>query len=309
MPVNDPSADPDAKPAVPNRRAKRVFLKLLRLSVTIYVGFCCAIYFLQGSIVFPAAKYQGTAQAIIRPERDSELIHLTTRDGDQVAAMFGPALLDNGSIDPEAAHRPTIIYFYGNGGAVAWSFGEFDHFRRLRANVLVPDYVGFGMSSGKPSEEKLYATADAAYDYVTHRPGIDSRKIIPVGWSLGGAVAIDLASRRQVAGLATFNAFTSMREMARQTMPWIPTTLLCKYDFANEKKISRISVPVFICNGMRDTLVPPVMSDRLARAAKGPVARVTIDSADHHTIFIAKPLDLFNAMRKFVNEVDGPPAP
>ena len=46
------------------------------------------------------------------------------------------------------------------------------------------------------------------------------------------------------------------------------------------------------------------MSDRLARAAKGPVTRLTIDTADHNTIFIAKPKELFQALGKFVDQVD-----
>ncbi len=253
--------------------------------------------------MFPAAAYQGKPEARIRPERDSEVLHLTTADGDSVVVIFGKALLKDGSPDPDANHQPTIIYFYGNGGAIAWSMQEFDQFRRLDANVIIPDFVGYGMSSGKPSEKTFYATADAVYDYITHRSDIDPKKIVSVGWSIGGAVAIDLASRKPVAGLATFNAFTSMREMARRTLPWIPTTLLLKHRFENEQKIAGISCPAFICNGKMDTLVPPTMSDRLAKAAKGPVVRVTIDTADHNTIFIAKPLDLFSAFQKFIDQM------
>jgi pimeloyl-ACP methyl ester carboxylesterase len=278
--------------------------RLIRIGVLVYLSLCLLIYFSQDWLAFPAHAYQGKSVATIRPERDNEIVHLTTSSGDKVVAIFGAALLDDGSPDPDAAHRPTILYFYGNGGAIAWSMDQFDQFRRLRANVLVPDLVGFGMSGGKPSEQNLYATADASYDYLIHRAGIDPHKIIPFGWSMGGAVAIDTASRKPVAGVATFNAFTSMPEMAHLVLPWFPSATMCKYRFENERKIAGISVPAFICNGMRDTLVPPTMSDRLAKAAKGPVTRLTIATADHNTIFIAKPKDLFAALRKFVDDVN-----
>ena len=39
---------------------------------------------------------------------------------------------------------------------------EFDQFRRLGLNVLIPEYVGYGMSGGKPSETGCRETADAA---------------------------------------------------------------------------------------------------------------------------------------------------
>jgi hypothetical protein len=266
------------------------------------------IYFAQNWLVFPAARFQGTPDAVIHPEPDSERLDLLTAQGDHVAGIFGRALLPDGSLDPHADQRPTILYFYGNGGAIAWSMIEFDRFRRLDANVLIPDFVGFGMSTGKPSEITLYATADASYDYLIHRRDIDPKKIIAMGWSLGGAVAIDLASRRSIAGLATFNAFTRLSAMARLLLPWFPTTPLLKYRFDNETKIATISCPVFICNGLKDTLVPATMADALGKAAKGPVTRVTIKTADHNTIFIAEPKDLFSALKIFVDQIaDKPP--
>ena len=81
-------------------------------------------------------------------------------------------------------------------------------------------------------------------------------------------MAIDLADRRPVAGLAVFNAFTTLREMAHKVMPYVDTNQILKYRFDNLQKIPSIHCPTFICNGTRDDLVPPEMSDRLARAAR-----------------------------------------
>jgi fermentation-respiration switch protein FrsA (DUF1100 family) len=287
-------------------RARRLALRVLRIVVIVYLVLCVLLYFGQDWLVFPAAKSQGTADAIIHPEHDSEQVDLRTVQGDHVAALFGKALLPDGSVDPQAATRPTIIYFYGNGGAIAWSMIEFDRFRRLDANCLIPDFVGFGMSSGKPSEVNLYATADASYDYLIHRGDIDSKKIISMGWSIGGAVAVDLASRKPAAGLVTFNAFTTMPAVAHLMLPWFPTSLFLKYRFDNATKIAGISCPVLICNGLKDTLVPATMADELARLAKGPVTRVTIKSADHNNIFSAEPKDLFSSLQIFVNQVANP---
>jgi uncharacterized protein len=221
-------------------------------------------------------------------------LHLTTTTGIPIAAVFGSAREPN---------RPTILFFYGNAGSVAWSEGEFDHFRKLDCNVLIPDLSGFGASGGKPSESNFYATADAAWDYLQSRPEIDKNKIIVVGWSLGGGIAIDLASRKTVAGLATFNAFTTLPAMARKVLPYIPTGLFLKYKFDNLSKIPQIHCPMFICNGKMDTLVPPEMSDQLAAAAGGPVTRLVIPTADHNTIFTAEPAVLWDAMGKWIDMI------
>jgi len=285
-------------------RWRRQALRLVRIAVIVYFGLCVVMFFLQDWMLFPGHASQGKAEAKILAERDTQTLQLTTADGDRVAAIYGSALLPSGDPDPESAHRPTLIYFYGNAGAIAWSMGEFDRFRRLDNNVLMPDFVGYGMSGGKPSEKSLYATADCAYDYILHRPDIDPHKIVAVGWSLGAAVAIDLCSRKPLAGLATFNAFTSLPQVARHLLPWLATTAIVKYQFDNERKIATINCPIFICNGMLDTLVPPTMSDSLAAAAGGPVTRLRIDAADHNTIFIAATNEPFYSLGKFIQDID-----
>jgi len=259
------------------------------------------VYFGQDWLLFPGASNQGSRETLVRQvDAGSELVHLAGPNNTHITALFGQAELADGRVDPDAAGRATILYFYGNGSCVAWSSWEMDHFRRLGVNVLCPDYLGYGMSDGKPSEANLYATADAAYDYLVHRPAAEAGKIIAVGWSLGGAVAIDLASRRPVAGLVVFNAFTSLGDMAHKTFPWLPTRLLVKYRLDNLAKIARITCPTFICNGVLDTLVPPAMSDRLAAAAGGTVTRLKIAEADHNSIFTASPKELLAAMRGFL---------
>ena len=71
----------------------------------------------------------------------------------------------------------------------AWPIAEteFDRFRRLGLNVLIPDYLGYGMSAGKASEIGCRETAETAYQALVSR-GFPPSRIIAGGWSLGGAV-------------------------------------------------------------------------------------------------------------------------
>src|SRR5437667_361235 len=84
--------------------------------------------------------------------------------------------------------------------------------------------------------------------------------------ALFAAAAIELAAHKPVAGLMTFSAFSSMKDMARRVLPFAPTSLMLKHHFENESKIRQIRCPILIVHGTRDSIVPFAMSTRLAAA-------------------------------------------
>ena len=88
--------------------------------------------------------------------------------------------------------HPTILFLHGNGGTRAHP-ARVRHYQayasRLRANVLAPDYRGYGDSTGAPSEAGLVLDARAAWDWLRSR-GAPPESILVVGNSLGTAVAV-----------------------------------------------------------------------------------------------------------------------
>jgi pimeloyl-ACP methyl ester carboxylesterase len=260
-------------------------MQILFVAGLTFIGFVTVLYLLQTRMIFPGASTQGQPFAVITPPPGTELLRLRTDDGESIAALFGPALRDDGRSDPDAPERPSMIYFYGNAMCLNYATLEFDRFRRLGLNVLLPEYVGYGMSSGSPSERGCRSTALAAYDYLLSKRGASPERIITAGWSLGGAVAIDLASRRHVGGLIVFSTFTSGVDMGRRVMPFAPVSLLLRHRFDNLKKLPTIRCPILISHGRQDQIVPFEMGERLAAAAAGPVTTLWIDEADHNDFF------------------------
>ena len=295
------------RPSPPRRRKplrRRWYVRLLTLLVLLYVAANLTLYFLQASIAFPGTRWQGTPQSRIFLERGTQLVHLQLPDKTPIAALFAPAVDPSFHPLPDPRLRPTFLYFYGNGSAVAGSRDEVDRFRELGVNVLVADYPGFGQSGGHISEAEIYATADVCWAWSQSQPDrVDPEQIISVGWSLGGAAAVDLASREPVEGLITFNAFTTMPAMARKLMPWIATTSMVAYDFDNLSKIAGVKCPALIVSGKLDTLIPGTMSDALARAAAGPASRLVLPNANHNTIFTSDAGQLYPAMARFLRSL------
>lgn len=148
-----------------------------------------------------------------------------------------------------------------------------------------------------------YTITNAAYDYLLNRDDIDRKSIVPIGWSLGAASAIELAYRRPVAGVVTISAFTNLRKMAHQFVPWLPMSLILKYRFDNVGKLPEISCPILIVHGTEDDLVPPAMAGELAAAAKGKVKRYSVAGAGHNDVFEVGGVELLDQIEKFLDTV------
>ncbi len=304
-PASDEPAGGTAGPAgvVARPRRRRWLVTLIRIPFLVYAGVVAIFFAFQARLIFPGSETQGKPDSVVRPRPGLELVTLTTTRGDRVVALFGKALAADGSPRLDASSCPTILYFYGNAMCLRDSSEDLGRFRRLGANVMIPDYVGYGMSGGSAGELGCRETAEAAFAHLLTRPDVDRGRIVVAGWSLGGAVAIDLASRHPVAGLATFCTFTSMADMARRVFPFLPASLLLRHRFENLAKIAEVGCPVLIGHGRGDRIIPFAMADRLTGAAKGPVVRVTIDEADHNDFFLTGGERIMTPLRGFIEQL------
>jgi fermentation-respiration switch protein FrsA (DUF1100 family) len=68
-------------------------------------------------------------------------------------------------------------------------------YKRFGCNVFMLSYRGYGRSTGQASEVGIRIDAQTALDYLKQHPVLKDTIIIAYGQSLGGAVAIDVASR------------------------------------------------------------------------------------------------------------------
>jgi hypothetical protein len=66
---------------------------------------------------------------------------------------------------------------------------------RLQVNVFMVSYRGYGRSEGEPDEKGIKMDADAVITHLTSRKDIDTKRIIVLGRSLGGAVGVYVASK------------------------------------------------------------------------------------------------------------------
>jgi len=183
--------------------------------------------------------------------------------------------------------EPTILFCHGNAGNISHRIENVKLLVDYGLQVFIYDYRGYGKSGGKPSEAGLYQDGLAAYDYLVERKKIPSSRIIPFGRSLGAAVAMEIATRRDVRSLIIESAFTSTKDMAKSMFLFQLLSPFLPPHYNNLRKIKGITVPKLIIHGETDGIVPFSMGQRLYQAACVPKYFFAINGAGHNdTYFI-----------------------
>lgn len=242
-------------------------------------------------IFFPPRYPEGFAspQAYgLRPEE----VWLTAADGIRLNAYFLPALESS----------KVLLWFHGNAENIGMGLAQMKSFARLGTNILAVDYRGYGKSDGSPDEAGVYRDAEAAYRYLAETRRFEPKNIYIYGHSLGGAVAVELASRHECGGLIVESSFTSVPEMARHVYRLPLLEYVPRSRFDSLAKIASVRAPVLIVHGTRDRVIPFEMGRRLDEAALEPKAFMPIEGAGHDDPYVVGGEKYFERLRAFVQE-------
>ena len=178
---------------------------------------------------------------------------------------------------------PVMLYCHGNGGHIAYRAARLVRFAREGYGVLLLEYRGYGGNPGTPSEAGLFADGEAAVDFLA-RDGIDLRRIVLWGESLGSGVAVHLAARQPGGALVLENPFTSAAAVAQYHYPYVPAARLLWDRYESLARIGAVRAPVLVLQGGRDAVVPPRFGQALYRAAPEPKELWVAPEAGHEDL-------------------------
>ncbi len=201
-------------------------------------------------------------------EEHRSLIWLRTNDGHKIPALYIR------SPRPRRATRFLVLYSHGNAEDLTeMPLFVADLASAADVDVLAYDYVGYGISSGSPSEQGLYASADAAYAWATRGheeggAGWSPSLVVPFGRSLGSAPAVHLAHTASTpcGGLLLMSPLMS----GAHALFGKGTALAfgCIDPFKNYSKIQKARCTVGIVHGTADEVVPCSNGRALARLCR-----------------------------------------
>ena len=160
--------------------------------------------------------------------------------------------------------KAVILYLHGNQGNVTDYYTELVKLHDdLYASVLILDYRGFGKSAGSPEEKLLISDAEVARAWLARKEGISPNKEILIGHSLGGGIAVDLASRLGARALILISTFLSIPEVVRDHYGIPFTSMLMHNQMQNVLKIVNYKGPLLIIHSDADELIPLEHSKKL----------------------------------------------
>ena len=252
-------------------RAIPILSSIVGVAALCYIAACMYLWHAQRQLIFiPDARVDVTPSAV-----GLQFVQVTIPlgEGSAITAWWLP------SADTSAV----VLYLHGNDGNIGRELHRLQLLHGLGLPILAIDYRGYGQSSGPfPSEAQVYEDAVSAWTFLVHVQGIEPRRIIIYGHSLGAAIAVELELRRGPAcAVVLDSAFTSMTDMARREYRWIPVNVLLHQHFDVLLKIGRLKAPIVLVHGRADREVPFEMSERLYAAAQAPKRLLLIDGAGH----------------------------
>jgi fermentation-respiration switch protein FrsA (DUF1100 family) len=166
-------------------------------------------------------------------------------------------------------NRGSILVLHGNAENLSTHVNSVIWLVQEGYNVFIFDYRGYGRSEGKPTVRGVHVDAEAALETLLTLPGVDKERIVVLGQSIGGAVAVYLVanspSKQDVKALIIDSAFSSYHSIAREKLnlcciTWpiqYPLSFLVSDTYSPVKWIKDVSpVPVLIIHGEADRVVP-----------------------------------------------------
>jgi hypothetical protein len=246
---------------------------LIELLTTLLAGYLLicllASLFQRNLTYFPMWWDEQTAR---RANPGYEEVRFATADGEML----------HGWLRRDSAAPWTVILFHGNGGNLAVQDATMIPHVRLRLQVLLFDYRGYGLSTGRPTEKGLIRDGEAAARFVEESLGVPRERIVYHGKSLGSGVAVLTARDRPPARLILESAYDSLVAVARHHYFYLPVGWLLRDRFDAGSAISGIGRPVLFLHPGADEIIPVRFGRALFDKTPEPKRFVVIPGAHHN---------------------------
>jgi alpha-beta hydrolase superfamily lysophospholipase len=178
---------------------------------------------------------------------------------------------------PDSMCKGTVLFFHGNRRNVERYRSYVKYFTKNNYEVWMPDYPGFGKSTGELTEEILYQDANLVYKLAKSKFSGDS--IIIYGKSIGTGIAANLASSADCKRLILETPYYSGDALMSHYAFMYPIKLMSKFHLPTYQFVESVAAPITIFHGTSDNVIPYSQAQKLAGLNN--IELITIPNGEH----------------------------
>lgn len=252
---------------------KKKIIRVLKISLLVYALIGVVLYYTQEFILFHPRALDATEKFQFNiPHNELNIAYDENTNINLVE--FLP--FDSQSV------KGIVVYFHGNKTNINRYAKFASNFTKEGYIVLMPDYPGFGKSTGKISEELLYNLGLQVYQLAKSKFSADS--IIIYGKSLGTGIASYVAARKNCKQLILETPYYSMISLWNRYAFMYPLNSMLQYKLPSNEYIKKVIAPITIFQGTNDWVVPYSNAVQLKNVLKTTDRFITIPNAHHNNI-------------------------
>ena len=278
-------------------------MKLIFILITIYCLICIVVFFIKDKLIF----FPNTIVDCTPKDHALEYEEVWLNFPQKLTSKIKQENLNCWWIENKNTSK-VLLYLHGNAENIGKNLTQAYSFYELGLSVFLVDYRGYGKSQGKfPTEKQVYEDAQKAWHHLVVEKNISPQQIVVFGHSLGGAIAIELATRHpEISGLIIEGSFTSLSDIASIKIygKFLPVKLLINKQFNSLQKIKNLNMPILFNHGMADPVIPYQMSEKLFQAANCKKQLLLIPEGTHSNIVELDREIYLETVKVFLKNVD-----
>jgi alpha-beta hydrolase superfamily lysophospholipase len=250
---------------------KKIF-RWIKLGILIYCGIGIALYYLQDKILFHPQKLDNSY--LFHFDQPFEELRIPFSKTDTVSLIkFFPA---------DTVRKGVVLYFHGNMKNVEHYAPFVKTFTKHGYEVWMPDYPGYGKSTGERTEKKLYSIAYELQKMAGLKYSSDH--IIIYGKSLGTAIAAYIASVKPCRQLILETPYYSIPSLFSSYAFMYPASMMSNYKLPTYEFLQEVKAPVAIFHGTGDWVVPYRSGVKLKQFLKTTDIFIKIPEGSHNNL-------------------------
>ncbi len=252
---------------------RKPFFTIIKILLSIYLLIGVLLFFTQKLFLFHGKKLPAIYSYKFNDQQFVEK-NITRNNGTNLNyVQFYPS---------DTASAGILIYFHGNMQNINRYAPFIRFFTANNYIVYMPDYPGFGKSTGNISERIMKEDAQLIYKKAVQH--VDANKVTIYGKSMGTGLACYIAAQNECKRVLLETPYYSLPTVYDDYAWMYPTKLLLQFQFNNYKMLPLIKAPITIFHGTNDALISLKNASKLKPLLKPTDEFVTIPKAAHNNI-------------------------